>query len=431
MVRRREQDIELRERALKVIPKGVYGHMSTARLPANYPQFFNRAKGARIWDADDNEYVDFMCAYGPNLLGYGFEPVEQAAAAQQALGDALTGPSPLFVELAEQFVGMVSHADWAMFCKNGSDATTMALMTARAHTGRQTVLVAEGAYHGASPWSTPRPAGVIATDRAKIVTYAYNDPESLQAAFDAHADDLAGIFATPYRHEIFADQEALNVEYARLARELCDRSGALLIVDDVRAGFRITRDCSWAASGVAPDLSAWGKCFANGYPISALLGAEKARAAAGEIYVTGSFWFSATAMAAALETLKQIRETDYLERLIAAGQSFRDGLQQQASAHGFTLRQTGPAQMPQILFEDDPDFRIGYGWNEECVERGVYLHPFHNMFLSSAHTEADIRQALAATDEAFGALKRRRASLTAPVQNPAILGRAALAALAR
>ena len=330
----RIRDRELRDRASKVIPDGMYGHQSVRRLPEEFPQFFSKAKGARLWDVDGNEYVDYVSAYGPNLFGYGFEPVDRAAAIQQALGDTLTGPSEVMVELAEAFVGMVSHAEWVMFCKNGSDATTMALVVARAHTARRTVLVARHAYHGSAPWCTPRPSGILPEDRAHIVNFNYNDAESLTRAVRAHAGDVAAIFATPFRHEVFHDQAEPNAEFARVARTLCDESGALLVVDDVRAGFRLDRDCSWARLGVKPDLSTWGKCIANGYALSALLGAEKARQAASEIYVTGSFWFSATAMAAALETLRHVRESNYLEHITAVGQRLRDGLQRQAPGTG-------------------------------------------------------------------------------------------------
>ena len=402
---------ELRDRAARVIPGGMYGHQSTALLPAEFPQFFSRAKGARIWDADGNEYVDYMCAYGPNLLGYGFEPVEAAAAAQQVKGDTMTGPSEIMVRLAEDFVGMVDHADWAMFCKNGTDATSMAMVVARNHTNRRTILCAKGAYHGSAPWCTPRTKGVLPEDRAHVVYYEYNDAQSLADAFNAHDGDVAGVFATPFRHQVFVDQEEPKLEYAIAARSLCDEYGSLLVVDDVRAGFRIARDCSWSKLGVRPDLSAWGKCIANGHPISALLGAEVAREAAKGIFVTGSFWFSATPMAAAIETLRHIRETDYLERLQAAGSRLREGLQQQAARHGFSLRQTGPAAMPLILFDEDPDFRIGYGWVGECVKRGVCVSPYHNMFLSAAHTGGDVAETLQVTDDAFEAVRRRLGSL--------------------
>lgn len=405
------RQLELRERAQRVIPGGMYGHESTKLLPADFPQFFKRASGARIWDADDNEYVDYMCAYGPSLFGYGFEPVEAAAAAQRALGDTLTGPSEIMVDLAERFVAQVSHADWAMFCKNGTDATSMAMVIARAYKGRKTILCAKGAYHGAAPWCTPRMAGIVPEDRAHIVYFEYNDADSLLAAFKAHEGDVAGVFATPFRHEVFYDQYDPSLEYARLVRRLCDEAEALLIVDDVRAGFRVARDCSWEAIGVRPDLSTWGKCLANGHPISALLGAEKARLAASSVYVTGSFWFSAVPMAAALKTLEVVRESDYLERIQAVGQRLRDGLDRVAADHGFGLRQTGPVSMPQILFHDDHDFSLGYGWVVECLKRGVYFSPYHNMFLSSGHTEADIDFTLDVADQAFKALKANRSNL--------------------
>ena len=129
------RDAALRERARKVIPNGMYGHQSVARLPEGYPQFFSRAQGCRLWDADGNELIDYMCAYGPNLLGYGRPEVEEAVRRQSERGDAMTGPSDLIVELAERLVETVSHADWAMFTKNGADSTNSAIQIARAHRG--------------------------------------------------------------------------------------------------------------------------------------------------------------------------------------------------------------------------------------------------------------------------------------------------------
>ena len=132
----RSHDRVLRERAAAVIPRGMYGHQAVGLLPDDYPQFFSRAEGAHIWDADGKRYLDLMCAYGPNLFGYGQPEIDAAYVRQLGLGDTLTGPTELMVRLAEEMTLLVSHADWAMFCKNGTDATTMALMTARAHTRR-------------------------------------------------------------------------------------------------------------------------------------------------------------------------------------------------------------------------------------------------------------------------------------------------------
>jgi glutamate-1-semialdehyde 2,1-aminomutase len=406
-----QRNKHLIERARRVIPGGMYGHQSAAILPDVFPQFFTRADGARLWDADGNEYIDYMCAFGPNLLGYRHPAVEAAVLAQQLLGDTMNGPSEIMVDLAERFVSMVSHADWVIFCKNGTDATTMAMMTARSHTKKRKILVATKAYHGSAPWCNPFPNGTVPEERAHILQYQYNNPSSLEEAFHAAGDDVAGVFGSAFRHDVFENQALPTREFADTARRLCDKSGALLIVDDVRGGFRVARDCSWSKVGVQPDLSAWGKAIANGYALSALAGSEKARAAAQGIFVTGSYWFQAIPMAAAIATLNEIRNSDYLERTEKTGSMLRDGLAAQASNHGFSLRQTGPVQMPMILFDDDPDLRLGYCWVAEALTRGVYIHPWHNNFICAALTEQDVKQTLDATDQAFAALKKRRPNL--------------------
>lgn len=422
-MRRDTRNRELRERARQVIPNGMYGHQSVALCPDGYPQFYARAEGTRLWDADGAEYIDWMCGYGPNLLGYNHPEVMAAVADQQARGDAMTGPSEVMVDLAEDFVAMVAHADWAMFCKNGGDATSMAMVIARAHRDRRKILVARNAYHGCSPWNTPVLAGITPDDRAHVIYFDYNDLDSLAAAAALAGKDLAGVFATPYRMETFADQTVLDAEYARGVRRICDDYGALLIVDDVRAGFRLIRDCSWEAVGVRPDLSAWGKVIGNGQPISALLGSDVAREAAGKIFVTGSYWFAAVPMAAAVATLKLVRETDYLERLTAMGELFRAGLDKQAGEAGFALRQTGPAALPMVLFADDPDFRFGYHWCGSAMRGGVLMSPYHNMFANAAMTEADVARSLEATGAAFEDLKKNRASIQPPAQLAAFLER--------
>ena len=399
------KDEALRNRAAKVIPNGMFGHEAVHLLPASFPQFFAKAKGAYIWDVDGNRYLDFMCAYGPNLLGYGDAQVDAAAVRQLAEGDTMTGPGPVLVELSENLVDMVSHADWAMVCKNGTDATTMAMTVARAQTGKRRILVADGAYHGAAPWCTPLPGGIVSEERAFISKYTYNDAASLEAAVAEAGDDLAAIFASPFKHDAFADQALPDPAYAQRARALCDQTGAMLIVDDVRAGFRLIRDCSWELVGVRPDLSSWGKSFANGHPISALLGSNSCRSGAEAIYATGSFWFSAVPMAAAIETLRILRDTDYLEHMVRLGEKLRAGLDSVADRHGFSLRQTGPVQMPQILFDSDPDFRIGFAWAEAMLEQGVYVHPWHNMFLNATMTDVDIDFAINAADSALSKVR--------------------------
>ncbi len=400
-------DAALRERAARVIPGGLWGHMRVQGLPAGFPQFFQRADGCRLWDADGREFIDFMCSWGPVVLGHHDAEVEAAAEAQRRAGDTMNGPAPVLVDLAETFTAMVAHADWTIFAKNGTDATTICVTTARAATGRRKLLVARGAYHGAAPWCSPSLAGVTAEDRVHLVPYRYNEIASLEQAAAACGDDLAGVLASAFRHDYGVDQELPTREFAHAARELCDRSGAALILDEVRAGGRIDLAGSWESMGVRPDLSAWSKAIANGHALAAVTGTDRFREAAASIFVTGSFWCGAVAMAAALATLRKLQAVDGIAHMLAMGQRLRDGLARQAAAHGFRIRQSGPPQMPMLLFDDDPETALGSAFCSLALERGVYLHPKHNMFLSVAHRPQDIDQALQATDSAFAALALR------------------------
>ncbi|MFA7506483.1 MAG: aminotransferase class III-fold pyridoxal phosphate-dependent enzyme [Burkholderiaceae bacterium] len=403
----RSRDTALRERARRVVPGGMSGHLHAAMLPPGYPQFFASGNGCRLVDVDGREFIDIMCAWGPNLLGYRHPEVEAAAARQQALGDCLNGPAERFVELAERVVDTVAHADWAMFQKNGTDATTVALMIARAATGRRKVLVARRAYHGAAPWCTPVPAGTTAEDRAHLVNVTYNDIASVEAAQAEVGDDLAAIIVTPHRHELGTEQQAVDPAFARRLREICDRAGAALVLDEVRTGLRIDPAGSWEPLGIRPDLCAWSKAIANGHALAAVTGTDALRDAAQRIFTTGSFWCGAVAMAAGLATLDIVAREGLVAHLERIGGLLRDGLAEQAASHGVSVHQSGPVQMPLVLFEDDADVAKGTLFCAEALARGAYLHPRHNMFLSLAHTEADIDRALMATDAAFAAVAAR------------------------
>ena len=400
-------DRELRQRALAVIPGGMYGHQDAGPLPADYPQFMRSGRGARIWDVDGNEYVDLMCSYGPVLLGHQHPAVEQAARAQAALADCQNGPGPVMVELAEALVATVRHADWAMFAKNGTDATTTCCTIARAQTGRKRILVARGAYHGAAPWCTPRPPGTTAQDRANLGYYAFNDLASVRAAADEAGHDLAGILVSPFRHDAGVDQELVDPAFARGLRELCDAAGAALILDDVRCGFRLALGSSWEPVGVLPDLSAWSKAIANGHALAAILGNESFRGGAQQVFVTGSFWFAATAMAAGLATMSAMRSEGAIAAMERAGTALRDGILAQAAAHGLEVNYTGPVQMPYLTFAGDRGHQLAGEFAARTLRGGAYIHPRHNWFVSAAMTDDDVAMALDATDEAFAAVRRR------------------------
>lgn len=394
-------DHALRTRAARVIPGGLWGHMDASRLPEGYPQFFERAEGCHLVDADGRRFIDMMCSWGPIVLGHHHPAVDIAAAAQAARGDCMNGPAPVLVELAELMVATIPHADWCQFGKNGTDATTACVTIARAGTGRRKVMAARGAYHGAAPWCSPSVAGVTTEDRAHLLFYTFNDIASLHAAAETAGHDLAAVVASAFRHDMGQKQKLPTADFARAVRALCDETGAALILDDVRAGFRIDLGGSWEPMGVRPDLSAWSKAIANGHPLSAVTGGERWREAATTVFSTGSFWCGAVPMAAAVATLTELRRVDGPRHMRVLGERLRHGMNERATRHRLTIDQSGPPQMPTILFKDDPDCAQGMAFCAEALRHGAYLHPKHNMFLSCAHTEADIDAVLDAADAGF------------------------------
>ncbi len=401
--RPRSVDAELRRRARAVIPGGMYGHQNAGPLPPEYPQFMRAGRGARIWDVDGNEYVDLMCSYGPVVLGHHHPAVDEAAQAQAELADCQNGPAAVMVELAELLVATVRHADWAMFAKNGTDATTMCVTIARAQTGRERILVAAGAYHGSAPWCTPRLGGVTAADRVNIGHYTFNDLASVAAAVEA-GPDPAAIVVSPFKHDAGFDQELVDPAFARGLRSLCDRIGAALVLDDVRCGFRLHLGSSWEPIGVLPDLSAWSKAIANGHPLAAVVGCDQFREGAKKVFVTGSFWFSAAAMAAGAATIRALRAEGAIEAMERMGTALRAGMLEQAAAAGIDVNYTGPPAMPYMTFAGDRNHVQASAFAAATMRRGAYLHPRHNWFISAAMTEADLDRTLGATAAGFAAV---------------------------
>lgn len=398
----------MRERAHRVIPGGIYGHNMDKFLWPGAPQFWSRAHGALIWDADGKEYVDLMCSWGPIVHGHNHPVVEAAAATQRHLMDTANGPGEIFVELAELLVGIVSYADWAVFAKSGTDVTTLALMLARAATGRRTVLVARRSFHGTAPWCNPRDTGTTPGDRAHIAYFEYNDPTSLHAAAAAHSGDVAAVILTPHSHPAAYTQEEVREDFARGVRRLCDTLGACLILDEVRTGFRVSFGSSWDHLGIRPDLSCWSKAIANGYPVSALLGTESLRDAARQVYIGGTFWTSAVPMAAAVACITLLQESDGVATMAATGQRIVDGIRGQAESTGIDIVMSGPPAMPYIEFRDDDDPTVAKRWAAAVAERGVYLNPTHNWFISTALDEQHVDRVLDATAGAFDTLLHRR-----------------------
>jgi glutamate-1-semialdehyde 2,1-aminomutase len=403
------QTLALFERATRVVPGGIYGHQTPALLvPGSYPYFFQRGEGSHVWDVDGNEYIDYMCSYGPIVVGHRHPKVEAAAIAQMREGNCFNGPTRLWVELAERLVDITPFADWAVFAKNGSDVCTWAVEVARAATGRPKVVKAAGAYHGTHAWCAPMPAGTTPEDRANVLEVPWNDLGTLERLVAAEHTSIAAIILTPFRHDAFHDSEMAADGYLAGVRRLCDAKGIVFILDDVRAGFRLHLGGSGEYVGVRPDLACYCKAIAKGYPLSACVGRDSLRSAAGEVFFTGSYFTSGVPMAAALATIEELAAHDGIARMAELGARLCRGLEEGARAHGMGVVTSGPPALPFMSFCDDPGQSLNRTFCAAAAERGVYFHPHHNWFLSSAHTEADIDRTLAVADEAFAVVAAGR-----------------------
>jgi len=401
---------ELYQKASKVIPSGLYGHFSPAPLiPAtDYPFYISHAKGAKFWDVDGNEFIDYMCAYGPMVLGYNNPAVDDYARKQYELSDTTTVASPVMIELAEELVDMVTIADWAFFAKNGNDVTTYAVMVARAATDRKKIVKIAGGYHGTAPWTQSRDHhGIIPEDDEHMITIHWNNYEEFEKAVNENPKQIAGFIASPYHHPTFVDNELPAEGYWKKVEALCKKEGIVLIVDDVRAGFRLDLAGSNEYFGFKPDLICFCKAIGNGYPISALVGTEALKTTVSKVFYTGSFWFSAVPMAASLATLREMRRVNSAKIVLEQGKKLLDGLVEVAKSHKYDLKVTGMASMPYLRLTNDPSLMLHQDWCAECTKRGAYFTSHHNWFLSTAHSDDVIKKTLEIADDAFVALRKK------------------------
>jgi len=399
---------ELVSRARVVIPHGVYGHQGVGSLPAGYPQFYRQAQGCQLWGEDGQVYTDYLCGYGPNILGYKDIVVENRVEEQRKTGvDTTTGPGKVMVLLAEKLVSLNPGLSWSMFAKNGNDVTTLAVTVARAATGKKNILVQPKGYHGAGPiWTKGRP-GVLETDTAYQVEYEYNNLHSVEEALEKAAEDggVAAVIVSAFDYRYSREMTMASKEWAEGVRALCTKTGALLILDDVRAGFRLSLSSSWSGLyGVTPDLVCYSKAIANGHALSALVGSEDCRQAGAEkVFATGSFWFSSCAIAAGLATLEELENRNAVEELSTVGNMLKKGLVEQSQEVGLKIKVTGPPSMPFLSFDEDQPMSRARGelFTAECARLGVLVHPHHNWFLSLAHTEQVVQDTLAVTKQAL------------------------------
>lgn len=400
---RYKESSALLSRAEQVIPGGIYGHQAPSSfVTGNYPVFIAEAEGCRIVDADGNRYIDLLCAFGPMVVGYRNPRVEAAADAQRSRSDIGNVPAPLMVDLAERLVSLTDGADWAVFAKNGSDVCTWSLAVAREATGRNKIAMVRGTYHGVHGWCNLAKKGFPDSDRASVLSFDWNDIEGARAMFEAHGTDIAGLIVTPFRHEAYADSVLPAPGFLQELRSLCSKHGAVFILDDVRAGFRLDLRGSGAYFGVTPDLCLYSKALSNGRALAAMLGHDGLREAVENVFFTGTAFTQAVPMAAALATLDELEEGGGIAKMEALGLRLTQGLERKARDHGLGVTISGPPAIPYMTFTgDEGRFRRARAFSATWARHGVFSHPHHNWFVSAAHSEADIDEAVEASDAAF------------------------------
>ncbi len=417
----------LYRRALEVMPGGVNSPVRAMRSIGRDPVFLARAEGAEVTDVDGNRYVDYVCSWGPLIHGHTHPDILAAISHAAARGTSFGAPTPGEVELAAEVARRMDGVEMLRMTSSGTEASMTAIRLARAATGREKILKFEGAYHGhvdgllaqagsgLATQSLPSSPGVPAGTAAQAILVAWNDPDALRAATEAH--ELAAIIAEPLPANMGLVPPRAG--FLELLRERASATGALLVLDEVISGFRVARGGAQELTGVTADLTILGKVLGGGLPAAALGGRAELMnmlAPAGEVYQAGTLSGNPLAVAAGMATLRLLDEPAYL-RLGALTQRLADGLRDAAAETGGYPVQVVSApglvtvffsERPVVSFEDAQgcDLDAYAAWCRELLARGVYPPPsqFEAWFPSLAHTAEQIDHTVQAAAVAFAML---------------------------
>jgi len=423
------------ERASKLIPGGVNSPVRAFGSVGGTPRFIARAEGARLWDADGNEYLDAVGSWGPMILGHAHPRV--LAGVREALPDGLSfgAPTTREVRLAELVLERYPACERVRFVNSGTEATMSALRVARGATGRDFIVKFAGNYHGhgdallvsagsgALTTGVPSSAGVPCDTAKTTLVARYNDIESVRALFEARPSEIAAVILEPVVGNMGVVVPTL--EFLSGLRALTREYGALLIVDEVMTGFRLARGGAVERLGIDADLVCWGKIVGGGMPVGAYGGKREVMAHVsplGKVYQAGTLSGNPLAMAAGIATLEAMNDTpDLYEVLEARGARLEAGLHEGAAAAGVGVTINRVGSMLTVFFTERPvtdfesarttDTNLFKGWFHGLLERGVYwpASAFEAAFLSYAHTEADIDRMVEAAGDSFKALSVKAA----------------------
>ena len=410
-------------RATAVLPGGVNSPVRAMRSIGRDPLFIERASGAEIVDVDGNHYVDYVCSWGPLILGHAHPAVLEAITRAAESGTTYGAPTEGEVVLAELIASRIPSVSMSRMTSSGTEAAMSAIRLARAATGREKLLKFAGAYHGhldgllaeagsgLATGGIPSSPGVPAAATANTVIVPWNDPEAVEAAFAAH--DFAAVLAEPYPANMGLVPPQAG--FLELLRDRATDTGALLVFDEVISGFRVAPGGAQELTGVEPDLTVMGKVVGGGLPAAAYGGSVELMeriAPAGDVYQAGTLSGNPLAVAAAIATLEQLDEAAY-SRLSATTTALADGLAEAAARAGRPVQVSRTCGLLTVFFSETPvrdyagaaacDLEGHAAWCRALLARGVYPPPsqFEAWFPSLAHTADHVARTLEAAAAAF------------------------------
>ena len=424
-----DRSSELFNRSQRLIPGGVNSPVRSFGAVGGTPPFIARGKGARVWDVDGNEYVDFLGSWGPLALGHAHPAIVEAVRAAAESGTSFGAPTEREVELAELIARAMPSVEMLRLVSSGTEAAMSALRMARAFTGRPKIIKFNGNYHGhadgllvkagsgAATHGVPTSAGVPPTYAAETLVAEYNDLASVEVLLDANVNQVAAVIVEPVAGNMGVAAPADG--FLEGLRRLCDANGALLIFDEVITGFRVAYGGAQERYGVRADLTCLGKIIGGGLPVGAYGGrAEVMQMAAplGPAYQAGTLSGNPIAVAAGLACLRVLAQPGAYDVLESRGAALQTGIEEAARSAGVPLTVNRVGSMLTAFFTDGPVTT----WNDAAsadtggyaryfhglLERGVYVAPsqFEAAFVSLAHAPADIAFAGEQARAAFAAL---------------------------
>jgi 3-aminobutanoyl-CoA transaminase len=404
------RSLELYEEAQGLVPGGVLGaRKPTDFISGEYPIFLDSGEGCRLRDVDGNEFVDFLCGYGPVILGYREDEVDDAVYEQiHQKGFCFTLTQKYQNLLAGKLKALMPSWEMSIFLKTGSDATTAAVRIARAHTGRLKVM--RCGYHGWHDWCVEMKGGIPEKFWEDVFEFQYNRLDQLEKLMAEHGDDTAAIIMTPFGHPNHMEMQTPAPGFLEGVKKLARQYGALLIYDEIRTGFRVSLGGAQKYYGVTPDLSVLGKAIANGYPISVVTGKKEIMmTAADKLFISSTFFPNSEAFVAALKTIEILERDNVLEDIWEKGEFFMKRIQALIDQYDAGAKLTGIPPMFYITF---PKEKTGAykkkrtDFYTQLIRRGFFFTPFHHAYISYRHTKQDLELTLTAIEESLAYVRK-------------------------